>query len=314
MNKRETMRVYIDNRERSLLEILPSLEVPHSSKPLDIGDIDILGPKGQRFLLERKTLPDLAASLRDGRFKSQKDRLLGVLQREPATAIAYVVEGILPENDHQKISGRVTVGTIRTLLNTIQLRYRIPVITTRNVRGTAILVRSIYRQLVNKPEFAPVGSGGNEGCAGHADVMPQIKKNTKDDNGSVWTSMLTAIRGISQTTSSRIVSHFENIHPEGLIHYVRENDYTEFRNELDRIRHNNRRIPKKSCERISRLFYPNTREPAISEDSTTSSSSNEHTTNHREAYNPGIVDVYTSGRVVITPQIVTDILTSGTTG
>ena len=285
------MRLYIDNRERSLSEVLTGIGVSYILNPLDIGDIDILGAHGQRFLFERKTPSDLAASLRDGRFKSQKDRLLGVLQREPSTAVAYILEGQLSENNSQRINGRVTVGTLRSLLNTIQLRYRIPVISTRNVKGTAILIQSVCKQLQTKPEFCPVGSGGNEGCAGHADVMPSIEKNTRRDNGSVWSTMLTAIRGISKKTASSIVSHFETIHPGGIAICMRDNTIDEFKDELQSIRINNRRLSKKIVQQMIELFYPRYgRSPSSSE--TTDEPTDEPVINERTPYNPGICDMY----------------------
>lgn len=278
------MRLYLDTRERILGEVLDGNGIPFTSKPLDIGDIDIIGPIGQRFLLERKTLSDLAASLRDGRFKSQKDRLLGVLQRESSTAVAYVLEGYLGDNDLRRVNGRVTVGTLRSLLNTIQLRYRIPVITTRNIKETATLIGSICKQLENKPEFCPVGSGGNSGCAGHADVMPQISKNTRDDPGSIWTSMLTAVRGVSRKTSSGIISHFETITPGGIIQYMREHTKEAFSSVLCEIRMNKRRIPKKIITKLVELFYPDT--------STATESNDVSDSNVRVPYHPGIQDMY----------------------
>lgn len=292
------MRVYIDNRERTLVDILTSIGVPHVSRQLDVGDIDMFGESGQRFILERKTLPDLAASLRDGRFKSQKDRLLGVLQREPATAIAYVVEGDLGENDLRKIQGRVSIGTIRSLLNTIQFRYRIPVITTKNIRGTALLIRSVYKQVLSKPDFCPVGSGQNAGCAGHADLMPKIRRNRRTDNGSLWTSMLTAIPGVSNKISSGVVSHFEGISQGGIVSYVRTHSKQEFQDCVQTVRINGRRLAKKVSARIISLMYPDT--PRLSESSDDTDDAGDITipdanTNPREtSYHPGVIDMYVS--------------------
>lgn len=301
----KVMRVYIDNRERSLMDILTGLDVSYISKTLDIGDIDVVGPNGQRFLFERKTLPDLAASLRDGRFKSQKDRLLGVLQREPSTAIAYVLEGYLGENNSSRINGRVTIGTIRSLLNTIQLRYRIPVITTRNIKGTGMLIQSICKQLETKPEFCPIGSGGSEGCAGHADIMPSIKKNTKRDNSSIWISMLTALQGVSNSISSHIVSHFESLPAGSISSYIREHTDDDFLKELQGIRINNRRIGKKIIRKLVELFYSDpirsrttseTSEP--SEPSEPSETSEPSESNIRRTYHPGIDDIYVYSRSI----------------
>lgn len=270
------MLVTIDCRETLLHQLLTDMSVNHSFSALDIGDIDIKGPKGQRFLLERKTLSDLASSLRDGRFKSQKDRLIGVLQREPMTAVAYVVEGLLDTSSYTKVNGRVTTGALRSLLNTIQFKYRIPVITTRNVKGTAVLIQSICNQIEKRPDFIPVNGGDNAGCAGLADIMPKIKTNTRDDKTSIQISMLTAIRGISQKTSTHIVSHFENIREGGLFEYIKNYSEEEFLSELYKLRINSRKLQLKIIHKLKEVFYEESEiknSRTTSEDTTMSSSS-----------------------------------------
>jgi hypothetical protein len=67
--------IRVDYRERLLLSHLVGQQTPPEtfsfvSAPLEVGDI--LGP---RFVIERKTRGDFLASLKDGRLKTQRDRM-----------------------------------------------------------------------------------------------------------------------------------------------------------------------------------------------------------------------------------------------
>ena len=171
------LRLLVDTRESDLILLLKEQDVLHESVTLDIADIEFLQGEsgcGRRFLMERKTIKDLAASIVDGRFKDQKDRMLGILEREPTTAISYILEGNLRGGDSEKIAGRITVGTIRNLLYTIQYKYRIPVIQTASVRDTALYIRRFHQYLIEHPDFVPVGSGSNAGCASYKTLLPAL--------------------------------------------------------------------------------------------------------------------------------------------
>lgn len=248
-------RLTIDNRENKIIENCNQLEILHTVQSLDVGDLRIDGPSGQVFLFERKSLCDLALSLRDGRFKDQKDRLLGVLQREPLTSVAYIVEGSFHYSQPKKIvNGRITLQTIYSLLNTTQLKYRIPIITTKDTMDTTMYIKSFLDQLSKNDDFMPVSSGSNAGCFEHTSLMPKISNNRKTDPQSILTSMLTAIPGVSFKTACGIIEHFQ-VSFTGFIHYIKNNDLQEFNSELMNVKINNRKISKKIRELIMNTFY-----------------------------------------------------------
>ena len=92
------MKIKIDNREHTLIKLLKALNKDYDFHidievvKLDIGDISILDEKGEELLLiERKKLSDLAASIRDGRYKEQSYRLKGYSLHNHH--IIYLVEG-----------------------------------------------------------------------------------------------------------------------------------------------------------------------------------------------------------------------------
>jgi ERCC4-type nuclease len=78
------MKVYVDCREHALYEKLNEYMILNSpsviqlySKNLDIGDIKIYSDDDNPvYIIERKTFPDLLASIKDGRYKEQSHRLL----------------------------------------------------------------------------------------------------------------------------------------------------------------------------------------------------------------------------------------------
>jgi len=60
----------VDTRERAVMDQLRALGVPFDVSALPVGDFCVAP-----FVFERKTPGDLAASLADGRFREQRDRM-----------------------------------------------------------------------------------------------------------------------------------------------------------------------------------------------------------------------------------------------
>ena len=89
----------IDNREGKLIEIIkstPSFTIPYELKSLQIGDIIISNDKypDKSLIIERKCVPDMLASIKDGRYKEQKIRLQSEKSKSNGkTIICYLIEG-----------------------------------------------------------------------------------------------------------------------------------------------------------------------------------------------------------------------------
>ena len=89
----------IDNREGKLIELIkntPSFTIQYELKSLQIGDIIITNDKNpDKFIIkERKCVPDMLASIKDGRYKEQKVRLQAEkLQSSGKKLICYLIEG-----------------------------------------------------------------------------------------------------------------------------------------------------------------------------------------------------------------------------
>ena len=80
----------IDVREKDMMDCCTQKNIPFESASLEIGDI--LLKSNDTLVFERKTLADLDASIKDGRYHEQKQRLTG---KFPFHRITYIVEGPL---------------------------------------------------------------------------------------------------------------------------------------------------------------------------------------------------------------------------
>ena len=118
------MRIYIDEREHLLYEKLtdifasvvsPQPPIQIIKKVLVLGDIVLEHADGSTaMLIERKSIPDLLASIRDSRYEEQSYRLIhssGV----PRHNIMYLIEGIMNQVTNPK--DRVLVYSSITSLN-----------------------------------------------------------------------------------------------------------------------------------------------------------------------------------------------------
>ena len=89
----------IDNREGKLIELIkntPSFNIQYELKSLQIGDIIISNDKhsDKSIIIERKCVPDMLASIKDGRYKEQKVRLQAEkMQSSGKKLICYLIEG-----------------------------------------------------------------------------------------------------------------------------------------------------------------------------------------------------------------------------
>jgi crossover junction endonuclease MUS81 len=87
--------------QRDLDKYKDFLEI--EKKQLELGDIHIIF-KNTTFVIERKSVNDMVSSIKDGRYKEQKHRLLSNIE---ANKITYIIEGdtiISKHNNHNILS------------------------------------------------------------------------------------------------------------------------------------------------------------------------------------------------------------------
>lgn len=136
----------IDSREHELIQLCQEKQIAIQTGSLPVGDILItLGE--QTLVFERKTMADLAASIKDGRFREQKQRLTSTY---PFHRITYIIESkplVLTTNE--SLYGLDTKALISALISS---RYRdgIQVIHTSTLQETLWYLQQIQQRMGEK--------------------------------------------------------------------------------------------------------------------------------------------------------------------
>jgi len=129
-------RIVVDDRETrcGILEILETIEsVTVTIKRLTCGDYEV----GGKLLFERKTLVDLAASIKDGRIFKQGCKLA---QSDKRSII------ILEGTSNDLVSSGMRRESIQGALITLTVFLGIPLLRSRNLQETANLMLYTARQ------------------------------------------------------------------------------------------------------------------------------------------------------------------------
>lgn len=143
------INLVIDSREASLISCIKRRDldkytnhVTIDTKSLDIGDVTI-SSETKTWTFERKTINDLLSSVKDGRYKEQKARLLSNCE-----SITYIIEGddILSSKN----------GRNQDLLSSIYMytmyRDNIHLVFTRSTEDTATFVLTMCAKLIDNPQ------------------------------------------------------------------------------------------------------------------------------------------------------------------
>lgn len=143
--------INVDYRESDLINELrthyPHLHDCIHQTNLEIGDIHIVNKEhGIHLVFERKTMSDLAASLKDGRYKEQKHRMLSV--HNPRN-ITYIIEGshIITNEGKYGLTASVYDGMY------VYTMYRdgIHLVHVRNVPETAAWIATVATKVQQNP-------------------------------------------------------------------------------------------------------------------------------------------------------------------
>lgn len=193
------MELVIDHRESQLIEKLNALQQTFVVKCLDVGDIHIALRVDDNVhtiaIIERKTLPDLAQSINDGRYRDQKYRMLDNYER---SKIMYIIEG-------DAFNASATERCTGAILNTM-LRDDIKVLCVPDVCATASIIMDIVKRVTKNPDkFINVKS---------KDVsVPIPKPHSKSSYMSMdsfGVSALSLIQGVSPQIAKLIMEEYEN--------------------------------------------------------------------------------------------------------
>jgi ERCC4-type nuclease len=161
------VELWIDTREHAFLNAWGPITDTVKVVPLEVGDFQVVWPEeGIHYVFERKTFADLAASIKDGRYREQKARLLAGFRPE---VITYILE----EVNTQRMFHKVPRGTVFGLANTvyqsflIHARYRdgFHLFHSSGIEETVEYIRVFIQKVMAHPEYFKRRSGGAAGAA-----------------------------------------------------------------------------------------------------------------------------------------------------
>jgi ERCC4-type nuclease len=192
----------VDNRE-NIKELLEQKITNISFENLLIGDYCFKIDNEPFLIIERKTITDYAASIKDGRNREQKKRLLSQEVNK-----LYLVEGNLLKDNSSFRYNKVDKHTIiSSIINTI-IRDKINVFHTSDINETIFFIESIYRKLEKQGKtFIEHKSTYSQDLINTVNVS---KKKNIDPNIS-FQMMMNCIPGISTKVSSRLSSRYKTL-------------------------------------------------------------------------------------------------------
>ena len=166
-------------------------------KNLDLGDFKIYNEE-REILIERKTIPDLVASIKDGRYKNQKLRMLEYRKNSKNVDLVYLLEGQIDEISHfdeKKYWGVLVNSTLRDKIQVIQ---------TGKLKKTAEIILDMYEKLKNG-KFAGSNHGGTE------IHLESVKKGSFNKPENYFLGQLKLIPGVSSSIAKVLSDHFKNM-------------------------------------------------------------------------------------------------------
>lgn len=207
-----TIEIVLDERERGLYEEIQkiSTSVAISKRVLSIGDILIQqqGEDTPLLIVERKSLQDLLASIKDGRYTEQSFRLLNASQLPPHR-ILYCIEGMmrsLNPDDAKRVYSAIT---------SIHYYKGMSVLRTWSVQETAELLVRTAEKIQKEtdrgkiPENAVVMEGGGGGGYSHSLSSVSAVKSENITPENVGEIMLSQIPSVSIASAKSILAVFE---------------------------------------------------------------------------------------------------------
>lgn len=201
------MLIKIDMRETALYaECLDKCcgikDVTIAKEVLPLGDIIICGDDGEeRVIVERKTLGDLASSIRDGRYKEQGFRLNSCNVHNHN--IIYLVEGNLQSYNEAKC--RLERKSLLSSFISLTYFKGFTLHRTESVRESAEWIVSYASKLQreNAPSFYHESAKNQD--ASYVDVSSRVKKNNITIQ-NIAPIMLSQIPGVSAAVASAVMA------------------------------------------------------------------------------------------------------------
>ena len=239
------INIIIDNREQKIISLLEDKifidnnpDFNYNKKNLDIGDFKY-SLNDTHIIIERKTVEDLVSSIKDGRYKEQKCRLINEMKNN--TKIIYLIEG-----DIWKCK-RFNADTLYSVIINSIIIYIIHIYISKDINHTILFLLKMNKQLIKNKDII----FSNSLNISDKNIYSQYIKSNKKSNITQYTcfiNQLSQIPGISYSIGKVIADKYVSMY--NFINTLQQNkdEYTI----LSNLQHGktNRRIGNKLSEQI----------------------------------------------------------------
>lgn len=207
-NQNLNIKIVLDHRERELIPFFKNDNFNLEESNLDIGDIHFYKNDQLLIIVERKSLSDLSASIKDGRYKEQKQRLLYAIDHKIRKI--YFIEGDNMNDFHlqHSVFDGVMISNV--------IRDKIMIYRTKNIEDTYLTLKRIYEHL---PKWLQENWD--------VDALESIEysgiKSIKKENVTyevAFKAMISIIPGISNSVATSLYEKFNSI--ENMINKIKE--------------------------------------------------------------------------------------------
>ena len=243
------MIIKIDTREQELLTKCQNIiesnpkfkDIKLVSQTLPLGDIIINDGINDCIIIERKTLSDLAASIKDGRYEEQSYRLNGLNHHNHN--IIYLIEGDIYRFNAFK--ERFDKQTLYSAMFSVNYFKGFSIMRSNNLEETAMIACNMVYKLVSGLKAGKLGfynnikvsnESSNESSSSETNNVDAIKEPTEKDYCSVIKKvkkenvtpenigeiMLCQIPGVSSVSALAILSQFKTL--PNLIKSIQEDE------------------------------------------------------------------------------------------
>jgi ERCC4-type nuclease len=245
----------IDHRESGIKQLIEETKfnLPYVYENLVYGDIQLLNSQGEiQYIFERKSLTDLLASIKDGRYHNQKARLF---QQFDCKQLFYIIEGKISWNlDWKGFKAPSNKIIQSSIINTL-LRDKICCFFTADLQDTFQLLLQIssrYYEDPSKYNYVPTSSSTTNNELASTEQTKVLTSNT-DDATKIFSAILCQIPGLNQTSVSCFIDRWKHI--QDMYDELRGMQYQEQYDLLATFKVNNRRISKRIIENVLRFLF-----------------------------------------------------------
>lgn len=244
----------IDNRERDLCKM-----VDCKTENLDLGDIIVKINGIIVVIIERKEVNDLCVSIKDGRYREQKNRIIHSLNNNVRKI--YLLEG----NDMSKFN--LPISAYNSVIYNTMIRDNLHIIKTNNIEETIKVINSIYKRCQKFSEKiynkVNIENTNNTQLINNTDnnyeYICHQKKRSNITKEVCCINQYNQIPGISSVIAKMIYNKYGGMY-KLYNKYNTEEKQNLFLDELSNMKYkkSNRRIGKITSKKICNfLFYKN---------------------------------------------------------